>query len=250
MTESTADPQWPESILGPWPRRDRCPPLAPGALHLWRLELPAVPPDGADLALLSAPERQRIQGPAALRHRFVHTRAALRRILAGYLDAAPRQLVLEYGDLGKPALAAPHAGLHFNLTHSGPLTLLAVTWDGPLGLDAEALRPRPGLPAIARRMLGEDLAQRLARLPPEQQPPLFMLHWTRLEAGVKALGSGLFAGQREPSRKLNYQPFRPAPGYLGCLAAVHALPPPECWQWYCWCRSGCPPLVGNLTLDT
>ena len=95
-----------------------------------------------DIGILTASEQE-----VAARFRFekdaVHWRAcrtALRMILGAALDSTPAELVLETGEFGKPALAAPHGGLHFNLSHCRNLALVALC--GGTGRD----RHRTGRP--------------------------------------------------------------------------------------------------------
>jgi 4'-phosphopantetheinyl transferase len=204
---------------------------------------------GYDLPLLSAQERSRadaIHHPGT-RRGFIRTRAAKRRILGAYLDAAPDRIRLETGARGKPRLAAPQPGLHFNLTHSGELTLLGVSRDGPIGVDAERMRSRHGLMAIARRMFGVETAAVLSALPEAARLVLFHLHWTRLEAGVKATGSGLFAGSEHPV-DMYYANFIPAPQYIACIAARFALPDPGTWETFEYRPPAMAKAAGNSTI--
>ena len=70
--------------------------------------------------------------------RFVVARAALRQVLAAYLEAAPEQLEFEYGKRGKPVLAARPGWewLRFNVAHSEELALVGVASGHDLGIDA------------------------------------------------------------------------------------------------------------------
>jgi len=164
------------------------------------------------------------------RVQFLRIRLTRRRILGGYLGIAPERVLFGQGPQGKPYIAWPQPAPHFNLTHSGPLCLLAVCWDGELGLDLEQIRPRSGALAIAQRLFASGVAAQLTGAPAEMQTALFHYHWTRLEAGVKARGGGLFEpASRNPSG-LTFMSFVPAPGFQGCIAARKALPSPAHWR--------------------
>ncbi len=209
-----------------WRQASMPPPLVGHGLHLWRLPLPDAAQDEQALALLSVPEltrAQTIRNPAAHR-RFIHARADMRRILAAYLGLDPGQLTLDAGPKGKPHITAPETDLRFNLSHSGKLAMLAVLRGREVGLDLEQVRPRRGLEAIANRMFDRHAAMLIRELPEQERLHRFHLEWTRLEAGVKALGSGLFNPQQQHAGDMAYAHFVPQPGYLACLALRGEMP--------------------------
>ena len=79
--------------------------------------------------------------------RSLASRAALRYLCVGYLEAEPRSLVFGAGADGKPRLDGSHlrSGLTFNLSHSGRHILLAFARDVEVGVDVEALTTIPDL---------------------------------------------------------------------------------------------------------
>jgi len=125
--------------------------------------------------------------------RFVVSRAALRIGLADCLGVEPGLIGLRYGPHGKPELAPPfdRFGLRFNVSHSESLGLYAVTRDRRVGVDIERIRPLPDLDEIAERVFSPEERLALRRLPPARRPEGFFNCWTRKEAYVKAIGSGL-----------------------------------------------------------
>lgn len=165
-------------------------------VHLWQLDLDhraAAAPD--DSALLSADEteragRFRFEGD---RRRFVAGRAALRRILGGYLDSDPAQLQFTYGPAGKPALSGQPAGatLSFNLSHSAERALLAVAAGRALGTDIERIRRSDDLAAVAGRFFARGEIAALGLLDHSLYIEGFFACWTRKEALLKAFGAGL-----------------------------------------------------------
>lgn len=170
---------------------------APPGVTLWRLPLERPPAELERLAgLLSAEERrraERLRPPGAWR-RFVAAHGALREILAAALGVEPAALGFAVGPWGKPELAAPFAtaDLHFNLSHSGELALLAIATGRPVGVDLERLRPVPRAAELAERYFAAaeraDLAEVLGS---PAGPTAFFNCWTRKEAFVKAQGQGL-----------------------------------------------------------
>jgi 4'-phosphopantetheinyl transferase len=125
----------------------------------------------------------------------VVARAQLRIALGRRLGRAPRSLRFMRGPHGKPALVgADGARLHFSQARSGDVCLLALSADGPVGVDVEALSPLPELePLVAARFAPSEAAAILRRSG-EQRLRAFYRCWTRKEACLKATGAGLSAG--------------------------------------------------------
>jgi len=166
------------------------PPLGVHEAHLWRLDLDAAHGEAATV-VLSEEERARAARFhfESDRHRFIAARAALRRILAAYLDRAPADLVFSLGRHGKPALE--NLGLEFNLSHSGGCGLLAVTRGRRVGVDLERVRSEFAGEDIARRFFASAEVEALAATKPDEYVTAFFRCWTRKEAYVKARGDGL-----------------------------------------------------------
>lgn len=124
---------------------------------------------------------------------FVAARAALRTLLARYTGRPADSLEFEYGEQGKPRLSSrcgPVAGqLHFNLSHSGGLGLVAVTRLARVGADLEEARPLPELEGMARRVLTDDERFLLERVPRTDE--VFLDLWVQKEALLKGTGEGL-----------------------------------------------------------
>ena len=213
------------------------PPLGVHEAHLWRLDLDAAHGEAATV-VLSEEERARAARFhfESDRHRFIAARAALRRILAAYLDSAPADLVFSLGRQGKPALA--NLGLEFNLSHSGGCGLLAVTRGRRVGVDVERVRADFAGEDIARRFFASAEVEALAATRPDEYVTAFFRCWTRKEAYVKARGHGLtlaldrFEVPLEPAAtraiasclddpsecsRWSLREIVPAPGYLGAL---------------------------------
>ena len=182
---------------------------------VWRIALdPARAPDAAAVAELSEEEQARAARFAtdALRNRWLHGHVATRRILARELGVAPRAIVYGVEAAGKPFVAAPvGSGIEFSFSDSGELALLAVgrgrvralnpagefavdheaARHGALGVDVEVHRPLADLGAIAERFFAPEEQAALFALPESEREPGFYRLWTRKEAYIKALGTGL-----------------------------------------------------------
>ena len=144
----------------------------------------------ADWMVLDAGEREwagRFRF-AEHRDRFVARRAAYRRLLAGVVGQEPQALSFVIGPYGKPALA--EAGPALGTTHRDRWAMLAVA-DRPLGIDLEAECPALADPAFVKGILTSDEFTRWQAVPQENQAVAAQAAWTRKEALVKALGTGL-----------------------------------------------------------
>lgn len=199
--------------------------LPDDGLHVWRIGLSAAP-SPLDAIALPADEvgrAERLVDPAA-RRRFLALRQATRAILARYVGAAPAALRFARQARGKPVLAAPASDWHFNLTDSRDLALLAVSRDGPVGIDLEFLRPVPRRDGIVRRLFATEVADALAGAPAAERDALFFRHWTAFEARQKATGAGL-GGPRADPADWQVRHFAPAPDCLAALAHPPAVAP-------------------------
>jgi len=163
--------------------------------HLWRVDLAAVAEaEHRWIEALSADERARATRFHFSRDRqyFTATRALLRMILGSYLGSDPRALVFRYLEKEKPSLSFPsESRVEFNVSHSGDVALLAFARDRALGVDVEHLRENFDHAAIARRFFSEQEQRQLEALAPSERYHGFFRCWTRKEAYIKALGTGL-----------------------------------------------------------
>lgn len=122
-------------------------------------------------------------------------RAALRIILSGYvgLAAARRPFILARG--GKPNFdQRTGAPIDFSLAHCDTAAIIAISNDGPIGVDIEA--PRSIRIPDHRRLQLLDAASSLALQDPLPDGPgeaRFLQAWVRLEALAKLTGEGLGA---------------------------------------------------------
>lgn len=146
----------------------------------------------ADEAVLDDEERARAARFHEDRHRrrFIAAHAALRRVLGACTGRSAERLRFDQGPQGKPGLidAGPWC---FNLSHSDDLALIAVTRGREVGVDLERHRPGVAIHDLARRFFAPAEAAALAVLPVAQREAAFFTCWSRKEAVVKALGTGL-----------------------------------------------------------
>lgn len=160
-------------------------------IGLWLIDIDQAP-SSWDMGLLSAQEQAR-----AARFRFeVHaaryraSHVALRLILGQVTGQAPASLAFTEGSHGKPRLA--HTGApHFNLSHSAGWALVGVDRAHPIGVDIEVMTPMDDADELARRNFTTAEYAAFSSTPVDRQLETFFRVWTRKEACLKALGSGL-----------------------------------------------------------
>jgi len=208
--------------------------LGPDEVQVWSVDLERAKSEAAlrGPPILSDDEwerARRIREPVSRRH-FIIARSLLRTILGGYTGIEPRAIAFAYDSFGKPGLAASgnRSPIYFNLSHSEGVALFAVTGVGAVGIDVERIRAIPESEDIAAACFPDCERERLRSLPDDQRAAGFMRSWTRLEAVLKASGSGWIG----PGAGLDllevpafsiYEVAAP-PGY----AAALALARPDC----------------------
>jgi 4'-phosphopantetheinyl transferase len=178
-------------------------------IHVWSAALDQAAELVAALeALLGAPERERAERIRVdhVRDRFVVGRGLLRTLLGRYVGARPQDLLLTYGEHGKPFLAQP--GPWFNLSHSGGLALFAFSSSAEVGVDVELADRRVDPLRIAGRFFSPGEVATLRSLPEALQRRAFLTCWTRKEAFIKARGDGLSLPL--DSFDVTLAPFEPA----------------------------------------
>jgi 4'-phosphopantetheinyl transferase len=216
--------------------------LAEDEVHLWLLATDE-PCDLASLReLLADDERAKADRFRFERdcRRSIVRRAKLRQIVAQYVGSTPGEMRFRYGPRGKPTLDAPfdQSGVEFNLSFSGEQALIAIG-RRPLGVDLEQCRIVDNAELVAKHFFSQDeiLVQNAA----DDANQVFLRHWTRKEALIKATGSGLSVPLNSfdvswlpddadhevtlPDAEGNVatwyvRDLSPSPGFLAALAAV------------------------------
>lgn len=159
---------------------------------LWRIDL-GVAPAPANLASLDAQERARAARFVFEddRRRYQAAHAATRALLAQAAGlGAPSTLRFVHNPFGKPALAdAP--GCHFSLSHSGDAALLAIDASAPVGVDVEVERAMDDIDTMAQAHFTDAERDLLLNAARDARAGAFLRTWTRKEACLKAIGTGL-----------------------------------------------------------
>lgn len=166
-------------------------------LSFHSIEAAAYPEPALDRAerLLDEDEHRRAQRlrPATHRARWVVAHAIQRVELAAFLGCHPDRVRYQHSQAGRPSLFPEpdgHAHADFNISHSGDVLLMGIAACGCIGVDVEAWATASD---PDREPLWETLSEGEARWVAAQPDPYaaFVRLWTRKEAIVKAVGSGL-----------------------------------------------------------
>jgi 4'-phosphopantetheinyl transferase len=161
--------------------------------------------------------------------RFARARVVLKRILAKYLGTMPDSVSFRYNEFGKPYLPIEAASsLQFNLSHSHDLAVIAVCNDVEIGIDVEYPTDLEYLD-VARHFFAEAEIHFLRTRAQDLREGFFRI-WTRKEACVKAVGSGLsipldgfdvLADTALPAgQQCRLMSWRPAGGYHAAVATL------------------------------
>ena len=227
-----------------WPVSNRPPSLSENDVHVWAAALDVAPDVRYKLAkILADEERQRAERFKFDKHRnrFIAARGFMRVMLGRYLQSAPEQIEFAYSDRGKPMLSQGFADtLQFNLAHSGDLALLAISPNGPIGVDVECIRTIKDADGLVARFFSSRENALFQKLSDDQKPGAFFNLWTRKEALLKATGEGIagplsevevsflpgeparllaIGGDPEKAAQWTLRELKPAAGFIGALAA-------------------------------
>lgn len=228
-----------------------------GSIHVWRVSQTQTQSCLESLLqTLSTDEQtkaQRFHFPKD-RSQFIVSRGALRAILGRYLHINPSLLRFECNPYGKPFLTIAQGGnsLHFNLSHSRGITLIAITNNRDIGVDIEGINPEFPCLEIAEKYFSPLENSVLRSLPQHLQTQAFFTCWTRKEAYIKAVGKGLsiplnqfavtcapgepaailtLTENPEPTSKWSLIELIPSLDMVAAVAVAGDCYQLDCWQW-------------------
>lgn len=159
--------------------------------ELWCLNLlePIAPPERAWLSPQELRKASRFVFERD-RRRYLSAHGQLRRLLSDYTGVSPARLEFVEGPFGKPALSNA-VRCSFNLSHSEDAAVVLIAPRGEIGVDVEMLRPMPDALALAERNFSRAENASLREVALAARDQTFLTGWTRKEACLKAIGSGL-----------------------------------------------------------
>ena len=160
-------------------------------VDLWLCALTELP-GAVQMAWLGADERARAARFAFERdrRRYVAARCALRECLSERTGVPPGDLQIESGVFEKPVLPNP-PGWFFNLSRRADWALLGISRTGEIGVDFELLHALDKVDALAQAHFSDPEFDAFRGLAPDSKDKVFLRVWTRKEACLKAVGTGL-----------------------------------------------------------
>jgi 4'-phosphopantetheinyl transferase len=182
----------------PWQSPQAFPTLKTNQIHVWRATLGRSKKELAELSgMLNPQEKERADKFIAknAKNNFIVARGILRNLLANYLSTEPQKLSFQQNQYGKIRIEASE--LQFNISHSCDLALFAFTLKHPIGVDIEFIRDDFDFIPIAQRFFSAKENLDLLALPTDQQLQAFFNCWSRKEAFIKAVGTGVFCALNE-----------------------------------------------------
>lgn len=227
--------------------------VADDEVHVWAVQLDR---DASVIrevaALLDDDERDRASRfrRRVDRDRFIVAHAVLRRVLARYLRKPAQSLRFRRDRFGKPSLAHP-TDVSFNLAHADSVALIAVTSGRPVGVDVERVTPLDDAFDVAEVCFAPAERRVLHAVPAALVSDTFFNCWTRKEAFIKAVGTGLSAplkafevslepeaparlrrvsGSALVAASWTMEALHPAAGYVGALAVRRTNVRIRTWQ--------------------
>ncbi|MFE4263174.1 4'-phosphopantetheinyl transferase family protein [Streptomyces sp. NPDC056883] len=201
----------------------------PGGVRAWWADGRGLPADTvAELAAALPPhERARyeaVSDPLG-RAEFVLARYVLRSVLGRMLGRPPARVGVALDRAGRPWVTdAP--GVDVSIAHAAGVVAVAVgTGLAPgtrIGVDVEEVRTVPRAGELARRLFSPAERARLGLASGLAGDLLWLDVWTRREAYVKAVGTGVrsLAGAPDQDVGHRWQPLRLPRGFTGGLVVV------------------------------
>jgi 4'-phosphopantetheinyl transferase len=185
-------------MLSDWKQIDILPPPEAGAVQLWRIDLAGATGLHNHLTPHLSPSEQLHASRYRLEQAQVHFsvgRACLRTLLGNVSGLDPLSIAITTGAHGKPE--SPNLIGHnvaFNVAHSKDTILIALSRNGPVGVDVEYFDRPTDIMDVAKHNFTETETSSLEAIAdPKTRHRTFYRYWTRKEAVLKADGRGLIA---------------------------------------------------------
>ena len=131
------------------------------------------------------------------RQPFVPEAGLMRTLVSRYLGVPPKALDFIRGPNGKPSLAPTalqsknQTHIEFNLSHSGPWQVLALSGAGAVGVDIEYRDPSRDISNLARCFYTASEARAMDKFQQEVKLVYFYNCWVLKEALAKAAGESI-----------------------------------------------------------
>ncbi|MBM1106812.1 4'-phosphopantetheinyl transferase superfamily protein [Aurantibacter crassamenti] len=121
---------------------------------------------------------------------YITARFLLRKLIGSYLGIAPKEIVFEYSEFGKPSYLK-NVDLDFNVSHSGNRIIIGFSKEYNLGVDIERIKKDFDPLELAENVFSDDEIRALSATNDSEKFQAFYRGWTRKESFIKAVGEGL-----------------------------------------------------------
>lgn len=222
------------------------PELRAGDVHVWLARLDLAESHVTQLRCLLSDDEQTRADRFYFerdRRRFVVARGTLRSVLAQYVKRPPENIQFGYEAAGKPYLIssgdAPQ--LHFNVSHSHELALIAVCLRHRVGIDIEYKNPKAATLDVAQHYFAQEEIAALAERHSEARCDMFFAIWTMKEAYIKGRGEGVSLGL--DTFAVNTDSGKPP----GLIRSSHGKDEPKRWRF--WTIDAGPAYAAAMTVE-
>lgn len=160
--------------------------------------------------LLSDDERKKIE-----QYKFPNDRKRAgesflycRLIISNYINTNPRMIVFNKASFGKPKIFEPNnSGIQFNYSNTEGKFLFALSNKSEIGIDIEFIKALTDVDSLSEKYFSNDEFSFYKALPTyELKLNFFYRIWTRKEALLKGLGTGINDEMKNISVILNDSP--------------------------------------------
>lgn len=124
------------------------------------------------------------------RNSYIITHGMLRKILGNYLGSIPAEIEFSSNEFGKPSLRDGCRKIHFNISHRSGLSALAFSSNSEIGVDVEKIDSDFDFDLIAKAHFS-DAENSFIDAERGESCKRFYTVWTRKEALLKAIGTGI-----------------------------------------------------------
>jgi 4'-phosphopantetheinyl transferase len=140
--------------------------------------------------LLSIEEQRQADGYHFERDRisYIISHIALRRLISHYTRIPPNKINFTKNNFGKPYI--DYEGLYFNLSHTTGKTIIGF-FNQEIGIDIEYLDQELDIDELIPLIMSNKEQKILKQLQAPAKKNMFIKLWTRKEALLKAIGSGI-----------------------------------------------------------
>lgn len=129
---------------------------------------------------------------ASDKNMFVAGRSILRSVIHSYSDIPVTNIELDFVS-GKPVLPDPHRSLiHFNITHSNDVVMVAFHPNFPVGIDVERYNSNIDLTAVAKTIMSNKEFNYFSNFSGKEQLNHFYQTWVAKESILKCMGTGFY----------------------------------------------------------